>query len=201
MGHREGFEVIVFDNGSDGREVRLILHTHAQRKKIPIRIIHQKPNIGFSRGFNKAVQHADGNHIFLISDDVVIYGDIIEPATRHPWDDVLIGHRMIPAGSGWNDFPEISIPYLDGYFLATLRATWDKLGGFDETFVPHDFEDVDLAHRARQEGMKILPITELPIRHAAASTIGYGDERFEHTVRMRALFAEKWGLTNDPERP
>jgi glycosyltransferase involved in cell wall biosynthesis len=96
MGHREGFEVIVFDNGSDGREVRLILHTHAQRKKIPIRIIHQKPNIGFSRGFNKAVQHADGNHIFLISDDVVIYGDIIEPATRHPWDDVLIGHRMIP---------------------------------------------------------------------------------------------------------
>jgi len=201
MGHRKDFEVVVFNNGSPMRETRLVLHSHAQQRKYPLRVIHQKPNIGFSKGFNKAVTYADGNMLFLLSDDVVIFGDIISPATSRPWTDLVIGHRMIPSGSGWNDFPEISIPYLDGYFFAMLRATWDKLGGFDSRFVPHDYEDLDLSHRARQEGLSVLAIPEIPIRHAAASTIGYGDDRFEHTVKMRAIFAEKWGLTNEPERP
>jgi hypothetical protein len=34
-----------------------------------------------------------------------------------------------------------------------------------------------------------------------AQTVGYSPERYEQTVRMRALFAAKHGLENRPERP
>lgn len=196
MAGRDDFEVVVFDNGSTRRNVRLVLQSHAQKKPFPLRVVFQKPNVGFSIGFNKAVEHADGTKLYLISDDVTIFGDFIEASKGADWSGI-IGQRIIPKGAGWNDFPEISIPYLDGYFLALLRSTWDSLGGFDIRFAPHDFEDVDLSHRATH----LEEVPGLPIRHAAASTIGYGTDRFEHTVRMRALFAEKWGLTNEPERP
>ncbi|MCK5547667.1 MAG: glycosyltransferase [Thermoplasmata archaeon] len=201
IGHRDDFEVVVFDNGSTDYGVRLVLVSRAQRGDFPLRVVRQDKNLGFSKGFNKAVNHAEGSKIYLLSDDVTIFGDVIESLRKLNWEKTVFGHRMIVAGSGWNDFPEKSILYLDGYFFAMLRSTWDQLGGFDKTYSPYDYEDVDFSHTAREEGYKLCEVKTLSIRHAAASTIGYGDERFEHTVKMRALFAEKWGLTNEPERP
>jgi len=202
MGHRDDFEVVVFDNGSTDYGVRLVLISRSQRGDFPLRIVRQDKNIGFSKGFNKAVKHAEGEKVYLISDDVTIFGDVIEALAGQPWKKGVMGHRLIPAGAGWNDFPEISIPYLDGYFFAMLRSTWDKLGGFDARFSPHDYEDVDFSHRVHKNvHFELYEVAPCPIRHAAASTIGYGAERFENTVKMRAKFAEKWGLTNEPERP
>jgi GT2 family glycosyltransferase len=82
------------------------------------------------------------------------------------------------------------------------RTAWDILGGFDKRFTPHDYEDVDLGMRiGKSNDFSLILRDDLPLRHNPASTIGYTDERFEHTVKMRALFAEKWGLSNEPERP
>ncbi len=201
LAHRDDFEVVVFDNGSTDYGVRLVLISRSNICGFPLRIINQKPNIGFGKGFNKAVKHAEGEVLYIVSDDVAIFGDIIRPSLIHN-PNLVMCHRKINAGAGWNDFPEISIIYPDGYFLAMHKSAWERLGGFDERFYPHDYEDLDIGMKIlHDESLELIERPDFPIRHAAASTIGYSDARYEHTCKMRALFAEKWGLTNKPEKP
>lgn len=60
--------------------------------------------------------------------------------------------------------------------LAVRAATFRKLGGFDEAFVPAWFEDVDLCARLRDEG-SILSWPAARVRHvggASARRLGYG---------------------------
>jgi len=115
---------------------------------------------------------------------------------------LIVGQIMVGANAGWNQFSDITIEYLMGHYLAMAREVWDALDGFDtETFHPNDYEDMDLSHRARQAGFSLIAIPDLPIEHLVAGTIGYNPARYEHTVQMRAAFAEKWGLQNIPIRP
>jgi predicted glycosyltransferase involved in capsule biosynthesis len=93
------------------------------------------------------------------------------------------------------------VPYPAGHFLACARTTWKKIGGFDERFVPHDYEDVDIGMTCCELEMTLIEKGDLPIEHMVAGTIGYSPERMENTVLQRKRFAEKWGLPNVPERP
>ena len=199
---REDVEVVVFNNGSTDRTVRLVLISHAQLKLPLLKIVHQDHNLGFSQGFNRAVEHTRGEKVYLVSDDVSIFGDIVEALADRDWSSSVFGHRIIAKGAGWNDFPEISIPYLDGYFLAMKRGVWDWIGGFDERYSPYDFEDIDLSYTVQNtDGLEICEVPSLPIRHQSAGTIGYNPDRYNITCENRAKFARKWGRTNDPERP
>lgn len=203
LGHRDDFEVHVFDNGSNDYGVRLALISRSQLMEYPLVIHRSEKNLGFGKGFNRAVKHIAADKIVhLISDDVMITGDFIA-AHPLPWfvSEVRC-HRLIAHGSGWNQFGDLIIPYCDGYYVAMHMTAWERLGGFDERFYPYDYEDVDLGYRVTKDPtLFLVEEPSLPLRHQAASTIGYNDERFEHTVRMRVLFAAKWGLPNEPERP
>lgn len=162
-------------------------------------------NVGFGNGWNLAVLLSRGRVIHLLSDDVRVTGDFLtvvdKAALNWGGPDWIVGQQRVMNG-GWNQFNGFTIPYLMGYYLAMPREVWNQLGGFDaETFNPYDFEDVDFSHRAAQTNVALLTAPELPLVHELAGTIGYNPERFEHTVRMRARFAAKWGLPNLPERP
>ena len=59
--------------------------------------------------------------------------------------------------------------------LAVRRDAFDRVGGFDERFVPAWHEDVDLCARLRREG-RILYLPDATFRHRggrAAETLGY----------------------------
>ena len=201
---RDDFDVVVFDNGSSAREVQLIVTSHSQMSEFPIVQARSEKNLGFGPGFNRAVTHSDAEIIHLISDDVQIRGEIVSRVRGHlaTFPTGVICHRVIAFGGGWNDFGHISIEYPDGYYFAMRRETWDELGGFDEQFAPHDYEDVDLGYRIqRHKTIRLVTMGGLPVRHEIAGTIGYTADRREHTIKMRALFAKKWGLPNTPERP
>lgn len=204
MGHRDDFVVQVLDNGSSGKDVRLTLLSRSQTAQYPLTIRIAEQNLGFGPGFNRVLSQIDEGFVHLISDDVVIFGDLIEAhKTRESWVvDTIRCHRIIKHPAGWNQFGDKVIPYPDGYYLAMHIDAWKLLGGFDERFVPHDYEDVDLGYRIAQSfPLSLVERSDLPIQHRPASTIGYNDARYEQTVRMRALFAEKWNLPNQPERP
>jgi GT2 family glycosyltransferase len=185
------------DNGSTDRGVGLALYARSQLVNFPLILGKVKNNKGFGQGFNHAVKLSTGRIIYLVSDDVKIFGDfIVEPRA-----DEVICQRIIEPGAGWNDFPELSARYPEGYFLVMERDLWDQFGGFDKRYKPYDFEDVDLGMTVAKHGKILTAKPDLPIRHLVAGTIGYTPERMEHTIKMRAKFAEKWELTNEPERP
>jgi hypothetical protein len=210
-GSRPDVEILVFDNGSTNLEIKLAL------SNLPgVRVERVDQNLGFGGGWNEAIKRSTGDIVYLISDDVRIYGDFISviekrfkgmPIMSGSGDflkGMLIGHQMIKHKAGWNEFKGMEpISYLMGHFLVIAREVWDELGGFDsKTFHPNDMEDVDLSYRAQNySGIELIEISDLPIEHLVAGTLGYSPERFEHTVKMRARFASKHGLINEPERP
>lgn len=211
---RADVEILIADNGSTNKELMLTLGAASYDPDFRVERINE--NLGFGGGFNEAVKRSKGDIIYLISDDVQIYGDFLGHIERElqdrvwcsMWNDpdeihgIVVGQALIDHDAGWNKFGETKVPYLMGFFLAMAREIWDSLGGFDaEAFHPCDYEDVDLSYRAAKKGFDLIKLPNLPITHLVAGTIGYNPQRFEHTVKMRAAFAKKWDLPNIPERP
>jgi N-acetylglucosaminyl-diphospho-decaprenol L-rhamnosyltransferase len=78
-----------------------------------------------------------------------------------PWNPVNRAYRYLDRDP--QQAAEVDQPA--GAFLVFRRALWEKLGGFDETFYPAWFEDVDFCLRARQAGAKIVYAPEAVARH------------------------------------
>lgn len=55
-----------------------------------------------------------------------------------------------------------------GAFLMIRRSAWAAIGGFDESFYPIWFEDVDFCVRLKNSGYKILFVPEAIARHQGA---------------------------------
>jgi len=58
-----------------------------------------------------------------------------------------------------------------GAFLMFRRDVWEKLGGFDESFHPIWFEDVDFCRRAADAGYRIQYLPEVVACHRGAHSI------------------------------
>lgn len=213
----ETLEVIFIDNGSteqpnvyynDKRMIAagiapdLIHEGHVKVVSIP-------ENDGFGGGFRQGAKAASGEYLILYSNDVEMRGDWFGPNyqdfARCCDAGNLVCHRKISFNSGWNEFASRVIPYGEGYFLMLSKSLWDEIGGFDKRYHPYDYEDIDLSmevmERSGRGEQAVISFAHLPLHHRCAGTIGYGNARMEHTIKMRALFAEKWGLVNIPERP
>jgi GT2 family glycosyltransferase len=204
-------ECIILDNGSENSQIPLVLTSTKMggldrglgSARWKLRTYRVNENMGFGPGFNYAVMKSDAPTIMLISDDVEIRGDFISPCLE-ALKEIEVGivcNEIVDWRAGWNEFgAHKPIRYPAGHFLAMRRETWSALGGFDERFYPYDYEDMDLGMKAKSMKFPLVQI-HLPIMHHAAGTIGYSDKRYKHTVKMRKLFAEKWGLENKPEVP
>ncbi len=59
-----------------------------------------------------------------------------------------------------------------GAFLMFRRYVWEKLGGFDESFGPVWFEDVDLCRRMQQAGIRIRYVPTATAVHAGGHSVG-----------------------------
>jgi len=67
-----------------------------------------------------------------------------------------------------------------GAFLMVRKAAWELIGGFDESFHPVWFEDVDFCKRLRQEGLRILYVPAAVARHQG----GHSANRLSWTSRQ-----------------
>lgn len=58
-----------------------------------------------------------------------------------------------------------------GAFFMVRRQLWQALGGFDESFYPLWFEDVDYCKRARDAGYRILYVPEASAAHTGGHSV------------------------------
>ena len=77
---------------------------------------------------------------------------------------------------------DIEVDGLGGAFLMVKKASFNKLGGFDERFFMY-LEDVDLSVRAKAQGMKIVYCPHSTIKH-----IGGASSESKYKIRHQAWY-------------
>jgi N-acetylglucosaminyl-diphospho-decaprenol L-rhamnosyltransferase len=93
--------------------------------------------------------------------------------------DVLLLNRIWPnnpvnrryRGLQLNYNMRIPVEQPAGAFLMVRRAVWQELGGFDESFFPLWFEDVDFCRRALDGGFRLYYVPEVVAEHRGGHSI------------------------------
>jgi len=173
----DSYEVIVVDDGSvDGtwealKELSL---------RCAVRAYRQPANRGISAGRNLAIRHARGRYFICVSDDLIVPESFIathvETLERFPGSWVVGGFQQLPSlraspfGRYLDDLEESftearklaavepniwELNWPTARNLSFPRDDIDKIGLFDERFRV-TCEDQDLAHRAREAGIRFL---------------------------------------------
>lgn len=100
------------------------------------------------------------------------------------------------AGPGARYITRRSVTAVTGAFLATRRATFEALGGFDDEALPLWFNDVDFCLKASLAGLRVLYEPAITATHFEGTTLGSSHA----TADRDALFADaanvmeqRWG--------
>jgi hypothetical protein len=138
---------------------------------------------------------ASGDIVKLISNDVRISDYMVLNkvvcALNKAAVPTLVGNRLLDVDTGWNTFDGVTYPYLEGWFLAFKKSEWMSLGGFDERYIPFDFEDIDISTTYLSNGGKLVNI-DADMQHLGAQTYRYSMERERQTKKNQKKFQEKW---------
>lgn len=203
---------IVVDNG-DGSSADVARGTEN------VQVIEPGRNLGFAGGCNAAVAATDADVIALINPDLQPLHNFLDHLVA-PLSDPSIGlvgakllypdHRTIQHAGGFVQRPTLlaqhhgygesdhgqydtprDVEFVTGAALALRRATWNALGGLDDSFYPAYYEDVDLGWRVRQHGLRAQYEPRAVALHHEAAGLGKHSAAYQqlyHRNRLRLLF-------------
>ncbi len=168
------FEVIVVDDCStDDSVVRI--------QRYPCRLVRLSQHGGASQARNAGAGHSRGEILFFIDADCLPTPDtlqLVEEQARQHGPAVIIGgtYTPIPADAVFfSTFQSVYINYCEtkhlvdpdyiaSHALVIHAETFRQSGGFPEKFMPI-LEDVELSHRLRRQGYKLLMAPTILVRH------------------------------------
>ena len=213
------FEVVVVDDASGDPGIEILKQVAGLRLEI------NSTNLGFLKSCNRAAGLANGDYFFFLNNDTLVCQRWLEPllAVFDQFPDAgLTGSKLLFAdgtlqeaggiiwdnGSAWNygrgddpDKPEYNYvretDYISGCAILIPRALWDKLGGFDESFVPAYCEDSDFAFRVRAAGRKVYYCPFSTIVHLEGLSQGRDVKSGikAHQIANTKKFYEQWRET------
>lgn len=196
-----------------------------------IGLISNETNLGFLRSTNAGAARASGSLLVLLNNDTEVHPGWLDALVElvDTNDDVgAVGAKLVyPDGSlqeagaiiwsdgfGWNwgkgDDPRgyeynfvREVDYCSAACLLVRKDLWDRVGGFDERYVPAYYEDPDLAFALRELGYRVLYQPAAVVTHFEGVSHGT-DESVglkAHQVVNRDRFAEKWAATLAEHHP
>jgi GT2 family glycosyltransferase len=223
--------IVVDDASSDGTGARL---EELAGRDPRIKVLRNQTNRGFLHSATRGAEAADGDVLLFLNNDTVLLPSWLPPLLRvfaERKDAGAVGGRLLypdgrlqeagglvfADGSAWKVGygeldPEASmysylreVDYCSGCLLATPRALFDELGGFDERYAPGFYEDTDYCLAVRKHGLRVIYQPECTIVHAEGGTAGTDLERGpkRYQVVNQKKFERKWRkeLKRQPLRP
>jgi GT2 family glycosyltransferase len=208
------FETVVILNGALDAVVDLV-----RDRVAGARVVESRANLGFGGGANRAAARTSTEYLVFLNDDTEV-GDgwlepLVETADARP-DAGAVGSRTLNPhgylleagavlwrnGSVWHvgrGLPGTTnryryqrrVDYASGSSLLVRRSAWDAVGGFDRTYFPGYYEDVDLCLSIARLGQCVLYEPLSVVRHNESSSLDPGYKAFV-AARSRQRFCDKW---------
>jgi GT2 family glycosyltransferase len=224
--------VIVDDASSDDTRMRVAAWS-ARDSRVRLIGISSR-NEGFILSCNRGAAAARGDVLVLLNNDTKPQPGWLEALLRtfdaHPDAGAVGGKLIYPDGrlqeAGSLIFADGSaanfgkgdlsidgplynhlreVDYCSGALLATPRALFFQIGGFDARYVPAYYEDSDYCFKVRAAGRRVYYQPDSVVIHIEGATGGTdpasGVKRYQQV--NRAKFREAWRqvLLNYPDRP
>jgi GT2 family glycosyltransferase/2-polyprenyl-3-methyl-5-hydroxy-6-metoxy-1,4-benzoquinol methylase len=223
--------VVVDDDSSD--ETPFMLRQAAERDA-RITVLRNQHNIGFIGSCNRGSEVATGEFLVFLNNDTLPIGDWLQSLLhvfRDRPDAGAVGGKLLYAdgrlqeaggivfadGSAANfgrgeydaEAPLFSfvreVDYCSGALLATPRALFQSLDGFDSRYSPAYYEDTDYCFALRNSGYRVYfqPASTIVHREGASSGIDVSRGVKRYQAINQKKFAEKWApvLPQHPPRP
>jgi O-antigen biosynthesis protein len=213
--HTDGVEIVVVDNASqDGTTAKL------GREFPEVQVVANAENRGFAPAANQGAERARGEHVAFLNSDTLVHDGwlppLLEALDRDPrlgaavprllnLDGTLqeAGALVARDGSTWSygsgddpGRPEFGFPRVVDYGAAACllvrRGPFLERGGFDETYSPAYYEDVDLCFALADVGLLTLYQPGSVVTHARYGSGSAGRAR-ELSLRNRRTFLARWG--------
>lgn len=189
------FEIIFVDNGSTDDSVTFVQKTYGNT----IKLVKNKENLGFSEGFNSGIRVTKGKYIALLSNDMTVHPNWLNPTVELMESDpqigltgfkrLVYGHTNLIDGIGGNlyicgrvnpiggheidkgqyDTNTDKLDYIGGA-MTLRRTTLQNVGLFNPEFKIFS-EDTDLCYRIRKKGFKTVYIHDAIIWHKGQATL------------------------------
>lgn len=223
--HGIPYEIVIIDNNSTDQ-------TPAELTKIPnISVVHNTENTGFLQACNQAAKLAKGTYLYFLNNDTYITNNAVRPLYDRLRSDAsigIVGSRVIfgttgqlqeagcmvwkdgsAYGYGRNDNPDKPeyrfarpVDFCSGVSLLLAKELYHRIGGFDESYAPAYYEEVDLCLNIWKQGLQVYYEPLSVIYH-----MEYGSSSPEQAAKQmqknqKKLF-EKWeqALAEKPTHP
>ena len=186
-------EVIVVDNGSEADDFQLLCR-HAHQASI----VRLAENRGFGEGNNIGVEHARGDYLVLMNNDVFVGADWLEPLLRNVDADPTIGAvgakllfadgALQEAGAfvsacgtalqrGKHLDPRLpifnkteTVDYCSAALILVRADSFRAVLGFDLCWDPAYYEDSDLCLKLRTLGLRTVYEPRCEVTHLEHAT-------------------------------
>jgi len=174
--NKASFEVIVVDDLSTDETVDIEDFVEN------VNVVKNTVNKGFLRSCTAGVEQAKGDYYLFLNNDTEVTDEWIDEllAVFEKFDGVgIAGSKLIypngdlqeaggivwNSGKPWNygngdnaEHPRFNYvrqaDYLSGASLMINKSAWEQVDGFSDSYAPAYYEDVDLAFKVREIGLK-----------------------------------------------
>ena len=207
-------EVIVLDDGSSDKSLELLLKLTNENGNL--RILKHERNQSFIPSVNELLNNAAGELVVLLNNDVFVEKDFLKTILKHFDNPKVFAVNLHEEGEGpaisfWkNGFYEFKrgeelikvqkSAWASGGSAVFRKSIWIELGGFDESYAPFYWEDIDISYRAIKAGYEILWEYDAKVRHEHETTIKRNfSERYVRWVQQRNQLLFIWKNITDPK--
>jgi glycosyltransferase involved in cell wall biosynthesis len=204
---KDRFEIIVVDDGSSDRTPEILRRFQEEHSFFRY---FSKTNKGPAAARNLGIRHAKGEIILFIDDDCLADKTWVRELIGDYEDEQVGGVagriRYVPPDNNIaNQFAARSDGGGQAFcangeidFFITANASFrrdviNQVGGFDETFPHAAHEDVDLSHRVKQAGWKLVYAGDAVVHHYHYHNLKGDLKKWYQVGNAEALYQLKLG--------